>query len=492
MSATHVFANGHEIASQAVGKSGRSSSAMPDPCWSPPAPGAGPVVIPYPNTCFADSITKGTSTVMIGGKTVAIADQSRFDTSIGNEGATQAFNKGVATGVIKGKAYFTKWSSDVVFEGYGVPRDMDLVTHNHGSQPSNTPTFPFISSRDMEGVCKEDAERVKSACRPVSEHSALEKDLMERDSVRAALRMTHKAKAQGDWNWTHDHCDGLDLALGSHSLAKSYLNGIANALDGAASNLASLVAAENNLVSAFSGASGAVDQRAAAAALQRRSALESKLADINQLRDTVAGGNYPKKNGKELVQGFGASAQDYISELNDCTRAKKCVLTPFSSSAEDPNRENSQKDKLGCCNGQTGHHLIYGVMMKDACPDYENTAGNKKHKDAPTVCVEGTSQNVGSHKRVHDKMDKRVRRIVRRKVKRGIYDGTLSMGEAINAAASSHRSAFPFSDCDAACITAQLESFYDKACPNVRPNAIDKYGNPVEQVIRQGSRGGKR
>ena len=122
MSTTHVFANGHEIASKAVGKSGRSSRAMPDPGWSPPAPGAGPVVVPYPNTCFADSIVRGTTTVMIAGKTVALADKSRFDTSVGNEAATQAFGKGVATGVIKGKGYFTTWSCDVIFEGYGVPR----------------------------------------------------------------------------------------------------------------------------------------------------------------------------------------------------------------------------------------------------------------------------------------------------------------------------------------------------------------------------------
>ncbi len=40
----------------------------------------------------------------ICGKQVAIEDRSYFSTSTGNEAATQAFKKGVATSVIKGKA----------------------------------------------------------------------------------------------------------------------------------------------------------------------------------------------------------------------------------------------------------------------------------------------------------------------------------------------------------------------------------------------------
>lgn len=34
-------------------------------------------MIPYANTCYADSITNGTKTVMIAGQTVAIEDVSR-------------------------------------------------------------------------------------------------------------------------------------------------------------------------------------------------------------------------------------------------------------------------------------------------------------------------------------------------------------------------------------------------------------------------------
>jgi hypothetical protein len=126
---THVYANDDEICSKAA--DGRSV-AGPDPCWSPPPPSAGPVVIPYPNTAFAKDLENGTATVFICGTPVAIRDVSYLANSVGDEPATQQFAKGVATGVIKGKAYFTDWSANVKFEGLNVCRHTDPMTHNHG------------------------------------------------------------------------------------------------------------------------------------------------------------------------------------------------------------------------------------------------------------------------------------------------------------------------------------------------------------------------
>jgi len=49
----------------------------------------------------------------------------------------------------------------------------------------------------------------------------------------------------------------------------------------------------------------------------------------------------------------------------------------------------------GCCPGQTGHHLIPDSWAKNAnCTNY-------KEGDAPVVCVEGVSQNDGTHQSVH-------------------------------------------------------------------------------------------
>ena len=253
MPATHVYANGQEIASKAVGTAGLSSSAAPDPCWSPPGPTAGPVVIPYANTCYADSITNGTKTVMIAGQTVAIEDVSRFDTSIGNEPATQAFAKGVATGVITGKAYFTNWSSDVIFEGFGVPRHLDLVTHNHGSMPSNTPTFPYVSRGFLGGhPCKDEEKRIKRACEPEKDHSETRQTLKKQSKMAEMLRKFRTKSGKGrrdgsDWHWTDDHCDGLGAMVNSYAQAREYAGKLQDAYKNLPSELGLMNALKEQL-----------------------------------------------------------------------------------------------------------------------------------------------------------------------------------------------------------------------------------------------------
>ena len=46
--ATFTFANDQEIACKTADHDGGSPQAFPDPCWSPPGPTAGPIVIPLP------------------------------------------------------------------------------------------------------------------------------------------------------------------------------------------------------------------------------------------------------------------------------------------------------------------------------------------------------------------------------------------------------------------------------------------------------------
>jgi hypothetical protein len=160
---TNVFINGDEASSRAAG--GKSIATFPDPCWSPPSPPAGPVVIPYPNTAQAKHLTKGTTTVFIKGTPVAQEDKSYFSTSVGNEPATKTFPQGVATQTIKGKAYFCKWSMNVKFQGKGVCRHSDLMTHNHGSKPSNTPPNGYLDSfTKPDGPCKDDYQATKDDC----------------------------------------------------------------------------------------------------------------------------------------------------------------------------------------------------------------------------------------------------------------------------------------------------------------------------------------
>jgi hypothetical protein len=126
---THVYANDNEVCSKAA--DGMSSSAFPDPCWSPPGPSAGPVLIPYNNTALASNLENGSTTVFVCNTPVALKDVSYLAQSTGNEPATEAFRKGDRTGVIKGKAYFIDWSPNVKIEGLNVCRHNDPMTHNH-------------------------------------------------------------------------------------------------------------------------------------------------------------------------------------------------------------------------------------------------------------------------------------------------------------------------------------------------------------------------
>jgi uncharacterized Zn-binding protein involved in type VI secretion len=135
----NVYANNMLITAKCA--DGKSIAAFPDVCMTPPPPPGVPV--PYPNTSFASDLTDGSKTVKIGGAEIALKDKSNFKTSIGDEGGC-APKHGVVTGKIKGKTFFTSWSMNVKVEGLNVTRHLDLTTHNHGSQPGNTPPWPHL------------------------------------------------------------------------------------------------------------------------------------------------------------------------------------------------------------------------------------------------------------------------------------------------------------------------------------------------------------
>ena len=250
--ATHVYANDLEIASKSA--DGVATTAFPDPCWSPPSPSAGPILIPYGNVAFARDIANGTKTVFIRGQTVAIEDKAFFATSTGNEPATYAFQKGLRTGVIKGKAYFRSWSMDVMFEGLGVDRHTDLVSHNHGSMPSNTPLFPYVSRGFLDGhACKDEEKRIEKACGPDKDVSETRKKLRGNTRIGAALaKMKQKTRVgnrdkKNDWHWTDDHCAGLTVPLGSLDQAKEYLDKMSELGDALPEQLGILAALESEL-----------------------------------------------------------------------------------------------------------------------------------------------------------------------------------------------------------------------------------------------------
>jgi hypothetical protein len=163
--ANNVFANGREISCKAA--SGKSICAFPDVCFTPPQTSATPpgIPIPYPNTGMASDTAKGTKKVKISKKEIMLKNKSHFKTSTGDEAGCA--KKGIITGKIKGKVYFNAWSMDVKIEGKNVTRHLDIMTHNHGSMPGNTPPWPYLDQMAFEKPkhpCHETAKKVNDDC----------------------------------------------------------------------------------------------------------------------------------------------------------------------------------------------------------------------------------------------------------------------------------------------------------------------------------------
>jgi hypothetical protein len=173
--ANKVFANGREISCKAG--SGKSICAFPDVCFTPPQTPATPpgVPIPYPNTGMSSDMTDGSKNVKISGKEIMLKNKSYFKKSTGDE-AGAAPKKGVVTSKNTGKVYFNAWSMDVKFEGENVVRHLDLTTHNHGSVPGNSPTWPYIDEAsipaELKEKCAEDRAKEETACNEYKPHGS--------------------------------------------------------------------------------------------------------------------------------------------------------------------------------------------------------------------------------------------------------------------------------------------------------------------------------
>ena len=161
-----VFANGMEISCKAA--SGKSIAAFPDVCFTPPQTPATPpgVPIPYPNTGMSSDCTDGSKSVQISRQEVMLKNKSYFKRSSGDE-AGCAPKKGVLTSKNMGKVYFKSWSMDVKVEGENVVRHMDMTTHNHASEPPQTPPWMHVDSmaKSVRKKCAAEIDKAETACK---------------------------------------------------------------------------------------------------------------------------------------------------------------------------------------------------------------------------------------------------------------------------------------------------------------------------------------
>jgi hypothetical protein len=130
------------------------SQAFPDVCKTP-APPAPPIPIPYPNIAMSSDTADGSTTVTFDGNPIMLST-SKYAMSTGDEPGSLF---GVMSNKNKGSANPQSWSMDVKVDGKNVFRQLDLMLHNGGSKPTNTPPGPNAQPPLPPGAPKKDKER---------------------------------------------------------------------------------------------------------------------------------------------------------------------------------------------------------------------------------------------------------------------------------------------------------------------------------------------
>lgn len=463
--ANEVFVNDREVACKAG--EGKSVASFPDVCYTPPRTQGSPrgIPVPYPNTAYAKDTANGSKTVMITGKQVALKDKSYFKTSTGNEAGCA--DKGIKTGKIKGKAYFTSWSMNVFIESYNVCRHMDMMTHNHGSYPPNTGAWPFLDSTNYK-KCKKELAKVDLKCNP--------------DDKKNKPKKTKKGISKRKPGiWKDKNCKGLGIKPNLFKDPEEVKKQLNDMLDVSKQLETMVETAKDKLVGKI-GVWGAKK----AAKIATKAGLKGWIGpagwlwtaydfvsagiELDSMWDIVDDMKEDLENLKKLPQELEnikdkikdkpaeamADAQALIAKANPCTRAMKCRLV--SKSSADRSKTNV---KNGCCSGQTGHHLIPNTMVKNSADCKGVTYGT-----APTVCAEGTSHSTGgSHGQLHKKIEKLIK-------DNADTNGEMTLEKAKDIAVKSHRQVFG-AGCSKKCLMAQLDKYYDDKCKNGDASKVD-------------------
>ena len=495
---TNVFINGREACSKAT--DGKSAGAFPDPCWSPPPPPVGPIVVPYSNTAYARDLQNGTATVFICKTMVAQKDRSFFSTSQGNEPATPGFQKGISSGVIKGKAYFKSWSQNVKFEGLEVPRHEDIMTHNHGST-ANTPPSYYMDSAKVAKECAKQKKKMEEHCKPDEHHHRKRKGIPK-----------GRENDKND-SWIFEHCGPLMLKPGlkqfdewinewrdidrlledaKNKLEKVVIKNIEERTDDFLGEAIKKQLGKGMLKKLIPYIGWVMTACDVVDAIEEYSELKDELKELKEIlgkqkeaiqtfqkyKDKII--NFEKLSEKEknsLANEIMAETQAAYAYANRCLRARKCMLVPFSKT----DAPNSWEGK-GCCPGQTGHHLLPDTMFRDlekAAAAREVWNNDPKHRDengklkyrmprskyptkecwgkytegkAPTICLEGKDNHTGSHGMMHAmtgeviKKESPGKEIKYKKARDIVIDQVAAMY-----------------GCDKSCLKAQLDKAYGDA-----------------------------
>lgn len=341
-------------------------------------------------------------------------------------------------------------------KGTGRGRGRGASSNKRGSSPSaastkstaNTGAHVYLDTFNDADFCAADKKRIDDKCKEEEpkdkEKKAQEKakrkkhllgGLKDRigDAVQGMDKLGRVGYTKDVGNaWMNDHCDGmwvkpwhtsLDSLKGQLEQVKKEMEGgiwqVAKDAAGAAGNAAKEGAIDWGKKTAAKEAAGAVAAGATAWAPPVALAIEAGT-------QVWAAAGTLNSAGTIIGEGAGAAAmgiekyeeiKDQIKKLesmldpnakstevwedamtgmaaaNACLRARKCKLVPYKAT-ENP----ASKKGDGCCPGQTGHHVIPDAAA-NSCPGYN-------HDEAPTICLEGTSNNHGSHGLAHQNLKK--------------------------------------------------------------------------------------
>jgi len=322
---------------------------------------------------------------------------------------------------------------DVKIEGENAVRHLDLTTHNHGSVPGNTPTWPFIDQMATGGFkdndpCKKDIIKEQEACADYKPYG-------DKNPCEVARYAGYKESPKRALSQMYDG-EGIELAKKATKKA------------------------------------------------QKRTLLQTVLHIAKGEEEAPLEYHY-KGGQKRKIPKLDQSKFD-AGSAQDCLTARACQLVPYG-------RGKELKTKTSCCKGQTGHHIVeagsffatgrgladdkkFPGMSDSEVSDAtilqtasKKTKSNYSTKNAPTVCVWGPNQNRGTHGIMHS-IQGFLNSIFASKKEKSLslksttalpntYK-TIKYEHARENGIVAHKLTHPTADCSPACLRSQLDNYH--------------------------------
>jgi hypothetical protein len=204
-------------------------------------------------------------------------------------------------------------------------------------------------------------------------------------------------------------------------------------------------------------------------------ALIDELTSLDKLKDKLAQKMSEWKNNPSALM---ADLMTVDAAADACIRARKCMLVPFDKT--DP--AEAAHSGEGCCPGQTGHHVMPGSMFgRDAKGKIDLAFSNAcaeayDHKNAPTICLEGTNNTHGSHGAAHTALRTGIEKYQAGQRGAGPLGNPnrISYTEAREHSLAAVKTVAPW--CDIKCLRAQLDAYYKGCDKGNEKNLKPSYG----------------